>query len=315
MGYQRLTRMERYQIAALKKSGTGVREIGRVLNRSPSTISGELLANSSWKGYDAQAADLQSKGRREVKCAKRQVVVSGEVKEYVTQKLLLDWSPEQISGRLLRERNLKLSSSTIYRFVYKDARSGGDLWTHLRTRRRKRKRQKRSILAENLNILKDIRPMRCRPKIVDEKTRVGDFERDLVVGTKPGGAILTINDRVSKRVKLAILKKKSADAVHQETLRLLKNSTVHTLTNDQGAEFARHKKTEKQLRAPIYFCRKACAWERGANENTNGLLRQYFPRCTDFSSITKAQINEAEHRLNTRPRKTLGYRTPEEVHQ
>ena len=318
MGYQRLTLDERYQIAASKRSGQKVREIARLLNRPASTISRELRAHSGWMGYDAQLSHSQAMAKRRVKTGRRPALrITGELEEEIRRKLLCDWSPEQVSGRLRLEQGVKVSLSTLYRWIYRDARKGGDLFTHLRTGRRKRKTQKRSILAQNFRVLRDVRPMRDRPRIVDRKKRLGDLERDLMCGTQPGGAVLlTINDRVSRFTRVAWMPRRSSQMVHEQTVRLLKeHPRVHTVTNDNGSEFARHRETEKLLKAKVYFSRKGCAWERGANENTNGLLRQYFPRRIDFNQITEAQIREAEARLNHRPRKCLGYQTPAEVQE
>ena len=312
MSYQRLALSDRYQIHALKKSGRGVREIARVLGRPASTVSRELKNNSGWKGYDPGPAHLLSTSRKKEKPT-QSCLIQGKLEQYVRSKLILDWSPEQISGRLKDAKKIDLSYSSIYRFIYRDARKGGILWEHLRTQRKKRKNRKKSILASNFNVLKDVRSIDQRAKIVDRKQRIGDLERDLICGTKPGAVILTINDRVSRKIKIGWLPSKCSKGVHQKTVTLLKNKRVHTLTNDNGREFARHKQTEKRLKTKIYFSHKGCAWERGANENSNGLLRQYFPRSMDFGAITPELLKFAEQRLNNRPRKCLGYKTPNEI--
>jgi IS30 family transposase len=312
MGYQRLALADRYQIYVLKKSGNGVREIARLLGRTASTISRELKNNSRWLGYEPGLAHRLSKQRAKEKPIQTPKI-RGELEDYVRQKVGMDWSPEQISGRLKKERQAQVSYSTLYRFIYRDARKGGVLWQHLRTQRKKRKNRKKSILAANFRALKEVRSISKRPQIVEKKKRRGDLERDLICGTKPGAVILTINDRVTRSVKIGWLPTKCSRAVHQMTVRLLKNQQVRTLTNDNGTEFARHQQTERALKSKVYFSHKGCAWERGANENTNGLLRQYFPRSMQFSEITQEQIQNAERRLNSRPRKCLGYRTPYEV--
>ena len=179
-----------------------------------------------------------------------------------------------------------------------------------------RKRQKSSILRENLNVFKNVRPITKRPKVVDKKIRLGDLERDLICGTQTGAVILSVNDRVSRKVKIGWTPGKASKLIHKKTIALLKNHPgVRSLTNDHGCEFAQYKRTEKILRTKIYFSTKGCAWERGANENTNGLLRQYFPRRMDFNRITQKQIRAAENRLNNRPRKCLAFQTPNEVEE
>jgi len=315
MSYQRLTLKERYQIAALKKSGHGIRKISRVLDRSPSSVSREIRLNGGWMGYDAVIAQSQVNTRLKEQKHGPPRKIRGKMEAYVRKKILSHWSPEQISGRSKRDRRDSISYSSIYRFVYREARAGGELWRCLRTHRKKRKHQKRSILSDNLNIYKNARSIGERPKIVEIKKRLGDLERDLICGSKAGAVILTVNDRVSRKVKVAWLKQKTSKLVHQKTVALIKKyPKVRTLTNDQGTEFAQHRLTEKSLGAKVYFAHKGCAWERGANENTNGLLRQYFPRSMNFNGITQKQIRDAENRLNTRPRKCLGYRTPNEVY-
>jgi IS30 family transposase len=310
MGYQRLTLQERYQISALKKSGKGIRAIARELKRDPSSISREIKNNSGWYGYDAGLAQSKSKQEKDKK-SRPAHIVQGRLGAKIIEKLKLDWSPEQISGWLKREGvKTPPSYSTIYRFIYRDARLGGSLYQHLRRCRRKRKKRVSTAIFRGV---KNTRSIKQRPKAVNKKERLGDLERDTVRGTRAGAVILTINDRVSRKVSLGLSKTKCSRKIHTETLRILKNRKVHTITNDNGTEFAKHAQTEKRLRAKIYFSRPGCAWERGANENTNGLLRQYFPREMDFNSITLKQLKEAEKKLNNRPRKCLGYKTPNQV--
>ena len=316
MGYRRLTLEDRYQIAALKKTNHSLNDIGCALGRPASTISREIRANGGWRGYDGHAAHLSSKSRRKSCRRGPEPKIVGETEKLVRERLQSHWSPEQISGRLKRDGGVQISCSSIYRFIYRDAKQRGELWRCLRTQRRKRKRQKRAILARNFRKLNEVRPIRDRPRIVDQKRRIGDLERDLIWDHRLGSAILTINDRATRRVQIAWIPSKSSEIVHQKTLELLKNyPQVRTITNDHGTEFAKHRDTEKALGVRVYFSNKGCAWERGANENTNGLLRQYFPRSMDFSQIRPAQLLAAENLLNNRPRKCLGYRTPSEVHE
>lgn len=217
MAYQRLALVERYQIGALKNSGLSVREIGRVIGRNASTIS-RIGSNGNWMGYFPQTAHALARDRRRTNKSSSNLRIRGALETSIRAKLELDWSPEQICGRLLKKKRTALSYSTVYRFIYRDAKSGGTLWTHLRTQRKSQRRQKSSILSDNFKSLKDVRSIKERPKIVEKKRRLGDLERDLVCGTKHGAVILTINDRVSRRVKLAILPNKSAKLVHKKTV-------------------------------------------------------------------------------------------------
>lgn len=312
MNYTRLTREERYQIKALLDRGSGIREIARQLNRSASSVSREVSKNSLDKCYDASQADQISKSKLHAPQLKSRKIKK-VLERYVKSKLLLDWSPEQISGRVRLEKKFKkISHTTIYRYLERDRQQGGVLWKHLRILRKQRKNRKapqwhpHSFLPNRVSIKK-------RPKIVEARKRLGDYERDTVLGKRGGSVLLTIVDRTSRLLKLGYLPKSTAKDVHKATLRLLKNRPRHTITNDNGFEFSHHSKTAAALKAAVFFSRSYRAWERGTNENTNGLLRQYFPKKQPINTLSKQQIRAVEKLINTRPRKTLGFKTPQEV--
>ena len=303
MGYRRLAPKDRYQLEAYLKSGRSVRSIAKDLNVSHSTILREL--KKSVHGYCAEAAQAETKQR-----AKRRYQSRRKIKAKLSKKIetLLKehWSPQQIAI------NLKcVSHQTIYRFI-KTQRP--ELRKYLRILKKQRKDRSKKNWRRCPEPLGNRVFIDQRPKVVDRRERLGDFERDTVLGKVNSTRLLTIVDRKSRLVKLALIKTKSSELIHKETVRLLKNEKVHTITNDNSTEFARHEKTAHALKAKIYFSKAYRSWERGTNENTNGLIRQYFPRRCEIGNPTKAQLRKIERSLNTRPRKCLGWRTPLEVH-
>ena len=325
--YRRLTRAERYQIERGLGSGQSLREIARSLDRCVSSISREVRRNQleglpgagavQRVAYEAPHAELRARLRKEKKRPRREVI-SGNLEGWVKERLLQDWSPEQIAGRLKKTHpDLRLSHPTIYRYVYKDALFGGKLHEHLRTARKRRtKKCNRKPYSSPFCIPKV--SIRKRPAVVSKRKRLGDYERDTICGTgqdQSEGVVLSIVDRTSRLTKLRYLPKKTARATHQATLHLLQGLIVRSITNDNGPEFADHHRTQEKLKAKVYFCHPRSFWERGTNENTNGLVRQYLPRSLDFRKLDPKQVKRAEKLLNGRPRKCLGYRTPHEVHR
>lgn len=315
MGYLRLTRDERYQIQALTTSGMGIQGIGRQLKRSASTISREIkkghLSSGGYGAFSSHQLTLRHRHRRRVDLHS----IRGELETEIRGKLELDWSPEQIAGRMrLNGRSDQVSLQAIYRHVARDKVDGGKLWRHLRILRVLRKKKTgldwkpRQYLADRVNIDQ-------RPQIVEERSRLGDYERDTVLGKRGKSVLLTIVDRTSRRLKLAWATANTCDEIHAKTVGLLKGEILHTITNDNGFEFLRHKQTAEALGVKIYFANRYRSWERGTNENTNGLLRQYFPKKKDIGRSTKGEIEAVAERLNSRPRKTLGFNTPNEIHR
>jgi len=320
--YCRLARTERYQIAALLQRGDGIRTIARTLNRSPSSICRELKRNEHpllKKGvYWANLADQRAERLRRIpKYKLRSVESSPEIEAYVRTKLQEDWSPEQISGRLKRGGHLNVPSySSLYRFIYRDALRSGQLWKKMRKPRACRARRNQ---WENRLVRGEIQNrvwIDERPKIINERARNGDYERDTIQGSKTvAPLILSIVDRRSRMTYLSLLPEKTAQAVHESTVSILaKDPHLHSITNDNGCEFTWHERTSKALGCAIYFSHPYHSWERGTNENTNGLIRQYFPKKKELTQATAQQVQAVETLLNHRPRKCLGYQTPYEVH-
>ena len=230
----------------------------------------------------------------------------------VERLLCQQWSPEQISGRLRLERHRTVSHERIYLYVYADKRRGGLLHLHLRSQKKQRKRYggyiRRGQIPNRIGIEQ-------RPAIVASKRRFGDWEADTIIGARHQGGILSLVERKSKLTRLHKLASKAASEVKDRTISLLAPlaDRVHTITVDNGKEFVLHEEITAALQAAIYFSHPYAAWERGLNENTNGLVRQYFPKKHDFTAIANRDIQLVEQLLNNRPRKTLGYRTPNEV--
>ena len=309
MNYTQLTRERRYQIYALKKAGQNQTQIALVIGCHKSTISRELRRNCGMKGYRPYQADELAYDRQ---CQAYRARISGETWTLVELLLRQDWSPEQISGRLKLEKKPSVSHECIYLYIYAEKRRGGTLHRHLRSQKKQRKRYsgyiRRGQIPNRTSIDK-------RPKIVASKGRFGDWEADTIVGARHKGGILCAVERKSKLTRLRRLDSKSAAEMKDNTIELLAPlaAKVHTITVDNGKEFCEHQLIAVGLQARIYFAHPYSSWERGLNENTNGLVRQYFPKKYEFANISDDDLQRAEDLLNNRPRKTLGYRTPNEV--
>ena len=231
----------------------------------------------------------------------------------IESKLRVEWSPEQISGWLLYDQDLLISHESIYLHIWADKRAGGDLFTYLRHQGKKynKRRNGKSTRGQ----IKNRVSIDDRPQVVDDKSRIGDWEIDTVIGKGHSGALVTIVERVTKLTVSSRVNSKSAADVTQATIALLKpfEDVVHTITADNGKEFAYHEEISKALSTEVYFAHPYSSWERGLNENTNGLLRQYFPKNTDFKKVEQIEVRRALRRLNSRPRKDLDFKTPAQL--
>ena len=238
--------------------------------------------------------------------------ISPETWNLVEHLLREDWSPEQISGWLAKEYRIRVSHESIYQFILTNKRQGGNLHLHLRCKRQRRKRygstNSRGQLVNRV-------PIDERPAIVETRSRIGDWELDTIIGKGHKQALVSLTERKSRLTLLSKVKQKSADLVARSVQNLLEPiaSKVFTLTSDNGKEFARHQEISAALQANFYFAHPYASWERGLNENTNGLIRQYFPKKHDFTTITERAISMVMTKLNNRPRKCLGFKTPNEV--
>lgn len=309
MNYKQLAREQRYQIYALKKAGQNQSQIAVVLGCHKSTISRELRRNCGQRGYYPLLADKAAHKRHHEAYHPR---ITVETWQQVELLLGQQWSPEQITGRLKLERLPSVSHERIYVYIYADKRRGGTLHSHLRSQKKQRKRYSGYIRRGQIPNRVSIEE---RPKIVASKGRFGDWEADTIVGARHKGGILSIVERKSKLTRLSKLATKAAAEMKYACVALLAPlaARVHTITVDNGKEFCDHKHIAARLQARIYFAHPYASWERGLNENTNGLVRQYFPKKYEFARISEKDLQQVEDLLNNRARKTLGYRTPNEV--
>ena len=310
--YTQLTLPQRYEISALHKVGQTPTQIARIVGVHRTTISRELKRNKSPNGYYPQAAHQRSQQRR-TGC-RRPLKWTGRCRRLVEGKLRHPWSPEQITGWLGRNETFSISHERIYQHIRMDRDTGGLLHTHLRQQQRPKRMGSKFAYKGSIPHRVSIED---RPAIVDEKTRMGDWEVDLMMGGHGGGGLLTLVDRKTRFTRIEPVRSKHADHVADVLIGALSaiKDQVHTLTMDNGNEFAQHQRVAKALQAKVYFAHPYCAWERGANENTNGLLRQYFPKGTNFKGLSQAKIRRAENRLNDQPRKALEFRSPKDIFQ
>ena len=309
MNYTQLTYEQRYQICALVKASQNQSQIARLVGCHKSTISRELRRNRGRKKYYAKlATKLAAERQRNSHRPRIAAQTWRTVERYLRQK----WSPEQIQGKLKKQQQPTISHERIYQYVYADKRSGGTLHSHLRSQKAQRKRARRYMRRGQIPNRTSIEQ---RPQIVAAKRRLGDWEGDTIIGARHQGAILSMTERKSKLIRLRKLGGKTARELRQESIKLLLplKARVHTITLDNGKEFCEHQAIASALQARIYFAHPYASWERGLNENSNGLIRQYFPKKYDFTRITNTELRRVERQLNNRPRKSLGYRTPNEV--
>ncbi len=307
--YSRLTREQRYTIEVMNCNGSSQKEIAETIGKHPTTVCRELRRVGLRSVYchrsaQREAEQLQRGGKR----------VDAALLSYAADRLREEqWSPEQISAIMKREGRGSVSHETIYQHIYRDQAMGGDLHAHLR--HRIKSYRKRGSGRELRGRLKDQVMIDQRPKVVDERMRLGDWEMDTVIG-RPGGPVLvTMVERFSRYTVIRLASSKEALAVSAAIISGLKEhrDKVLTKTYDNGKEFAHHKLVAEILEAEAYFAHPYHSWERGLNENTNGLIRQYFPKGTDFTTITAAQVAEVEMKLNRRPRQCLDYQNPNDI--
>lgn len=300
-----LTREERYQIYILKKEGKTNPEIARAINRHRSVIWREIKRNSGQRGYRPKQAHKTAMLRRSKCC--RPSKITGDIRTYLLERLELQDSPEQIAGVLTLDKKWPISHECIYQFIYADKVAGGDLYKHLR--RSHRKRKKRFGSPSRQGKIPNRVGIEHRPKIANERQRKGDWEIDTVIGKNHQGALVTAVDRKTRYAIIRRVDRRTATQVSAALREGLNELVVQSITCDNGKEFAEH----QEWKVPTYFCNPYSSWERGTNENTNGLIRQYFPKKTDFKMITDEDVMRVQIILNNRPRKTLGYRTPHEI--
>jgi len=308
-----LTLEQRYRIEFSLSSKMTYSQIGDYIGKDKSVVSREISRNSDARNgkYKAELAHRKAKERHAAK--KKKKYFTAEIEAHVREYIAKDYSPEQIKGRAVLEGIPCVSHERIYQFIWNDKKTGGKLYKHLRNRGKRYR--KRGHSKDNRGLIVGRVDIDQRPEIVDKKERIGDFEIDLIIGKGHKQAILTLNDRVTGMLIMGKVPTKEAFQIEQKAVELLKDwkPMIHTITSDNGKEFANHANIAEQLDLDFYFAKPYHSWQRGANENLNGLVRQYFPKNHDFTTITKLQIQTVQNILNNRPRKRLGYKTPNEI--
>ena len=311
MSYHHLVYENRVEIYVLRKAGHSQTEIANLIGVSTSTISREMRRNTGFRGYRPQQAHQRALERK--RQSAKHIRFTDAVQATVTTYLKQDWSPEQISGWLKKNNLPSVSHETIYQFVIADQKAGRDLYTHLRCGHKKRRkrlksRDRRGQIPHRVSIDQ-------RPAIVDKKTRVGDWELDTIIGKNHKGAIVTAVERKTKFTCMRHVPTREANVVAGAIIDMLKPfiRLIFTLTSDNGKEFSEHEKIAKALRTQFFFAHPYSSWERGLNENTNGLIRQYFPKKTELVHLKNEQISDVQEKLNNRPRKTLYFKKPNDL--
>lgn len=317
--YTHFTIEERDTIQYMLWEKKSMRAIAKELGRSPSSISRELKKNfpKQRKLYISHLAQERAQTKRSSR-GRQNRLKSQEVRDYVHKKLKLEWSPEQIAGTIKKEIGTTISHEAIYQYIYAQIKSYNrvkkgceDLRPHLRRRHRNR-RQKGFRQTKKTSRFMGT-SIEERPVIVDKKKRIGDWETDTVESGNHKPGVNTLLERRSGLYFITKLTSKNSASTRDAIIERLKDLPTHTITADNGSENAAWRELERALKTQTYFCHPYCSGERGANENTNGLLRQYFPKKTDFTKVTEEQLRHVEYLLNSRPRKRLNYQTPLQV--
>jgi transposase, IS30 family len=314
MSYTHFTPSERNQLYAMRVvDELSISKIALEMNRSQSTISRELKRNSSNEGfYLPDTAQKMMENRRQESKEKFESIDTeaiNKIKEY----LKLSYSPEQLSGRIIKENGKSISYETIYQMIYADHQGLGKYKKYLRQkqkrRRRKNAKQKRGVIPNRIGI-------ENRPKIADLKIDIGHWEGDTVIGSNHDGAIVTYVDKASKYLLAGLVKNKSIEQVNKRTIELFKEAKSDfrkTITFDNGREFCGHEEIAEELELEIFFANPYRSWERGLNEHTNGLIREFFPKGTNFKTVKEEELQKIVDLINNRPRKSLDYSTPYEI--
>ena len=311
MSYKHLCPEERHYIEIELKKGTSQNEIAESLGRNQSSISRELCRNTGQRGYRNKQAENFAQDRHKNK--PKDVKLTDEIKGIINGYIVEDWSPEQIAGRLKKNEIISLHHETIYQHILVDKKTGGELYKHLR--HQNKTYRKRYGSAHNRTGIPNRVDIDERPEVANNRERIGDWEADTIIGKNHKGAIVTLDERKSK-LRLAFpLSGKKAQPVLDATVLMLDpiKKFVKTITFDNGKEFTLHEKIAQALGCDTYFAKPYSSWERGQNENANGLLRQYFPKAMELADVTIKDVFKAVHKLNSRPKKCLDYKTPYEA--
>lgn len=308
MRYTHLSLEERHYIELERKMGSSMNKIAAVLGRAQSTLSREIKRNSGQKGYRHNQANGFSVERQKIK--PKFVKLTDKLKRLINDYIEIDWSPEQIVDMLKQGNVIQLHHETVYQYLLADKEAGGQLYTHLR--HQNKAYRKRYGAAHNRHGIPNRVDIDERPSEANNRERVGDWEADTIIGKRHKGAILTLDDRKTKLRLAAPLPGKTAQAVTDAMTFLLApiKKYVKTLTFDNGKEFTQHSLIAEALECQAFFAKPYHSWERGQNENANGLLRQYFPKSMELINISMEAVFDAVDKLNSRPRKCLDFKTP-----
>ena len=284
-------------------------EIAKVIGVHKSTISREVQRNHGKRGYRHKQAHAKAIGHRHGKISSQ---IDGSTWAFIETLIREDWSPEQIHGWMKSNMEMTVSHEWIYQYIYKDKQAGGSLHFHLRCRK---KRKKRYGANDRRGIIKNRVSIDERPAVVDTRSRLGDWELDTIIGKRHKQALVSLTERKSRMSLIYKVARKTKDNVTDAVINMLTpiRDSVYTMTSDNGKEFANHETIANHLDADFYFAHPYASYERGLNENTNGLIRQYFPQNRDFNTITNDEIIMVIKKLNNRPRKCLGFKTPNQV--
>ena len=312
MTYNRVTEGERILICRWRQEKVSIREIGRRLGRSASTISREIRRNSGGRGYRAKQAHEKALERARRPGVRR---FTEAVRSYVEEHLGKGWTPEAISGRLRLEGLASVCKETIYKYIYADYKAGGKLWLHLPRSHRKRRRRCSRKDGRGRGRIPNQRSIDSRPAEVATRQTAGQWEGDLIQGAAQTGYLITIVERKSRYTLLARTESKEAGevtAIMSVLFQAMPSALRQGLTLDNGKEFAFHEQLSQTTGLEVFFAHPYHAWERGSNENTNGLIRRLYPKGSSFREIGNPELQLLDRYLNDRPKKCLGWKTPRE---
>lgn len=306
-----LTVEQRYTIECMLKQGRNKSEISVMLEVSQSTVTREIQRNRDGRDRTYKYKLAQRKSEERKKCKPKEARFTSSIKARAEELIRQEYSPEQIVGRCKRDGEEMVSHERLYQHIWADKKAGGDLHSHLR--HQGRRYRKRGALKDSRGIIANRVGIDKRPEEVEKRQHFGDLEGDTIIGKNHQGAIITINDRSTGMLKMKKVKAREAVQVEGAIIDLMKEwSTfgIRTMTVDNGKEFANHQGISEKTGVDIYFAKPYHSWQRGSNENLNGLVRQYIPKKTDFSQITDEEIEYIENKINNRPRKRYDYDSP-----
>jgi len=308
-----ITLQQRYSISLMLALGYKQKDIAQTIGKDKSVVSREIIRNCDNRSGEYRFDLAQRKYEKRMEDKPKNVAFTEKIEEYVNGLLAEKYSPEQIVGVARRDGKICVSHERIYQHVWANKKQGGALYLHLRTegkyyRKRGNKKDRRGIIPARVDISE-------RPPIVEKRERIGDLEIDTIIGKNHQGAIVTINDRASGKVKMVKVKSKDASLVASKAMKVLEEwkPYLKTITSDNGKEFSMHQMISEKLNVDFYFAKPYHSWERGSNENLNGLIRQYIPKKTDFTTLTNKYIKYVENKLNNRPRKRFNFESPNKV--